>query len=102
MEYIERIITLLGEDGYMKYVMFKKKGKLLTQFVPVIFPNHLVHKEVAIDLLANSLKGFKIHSAGDISPLGMEATGSSITLKLKADPKDTGRIRMNDYGGAFE
>lgn len=86
----------------MKYIMFKKKLKTMTVFVPIIFPNTLVHKQVAEDLLKISLVGFKIHSAGDFSPLDNDCSGSSGTLKLKADPKDSARIAMNDYGAAFE
>jgi hypothetical protein len=86
----------------VKYVMFKKKRLLLTQYVPIIFPNHEVHSDIASALLAGPLKGFKIHSAGDWSPISNEVSGRSSTLGLDYDPADKGRIVMSDYGGSFE
>lgn len=84
----------------MKYVMFKKQfGDHLLQFVPVIFPNTLVHADVAEAMLPGPLVGYEIHSAGEWT--GLDACGRSSTLNLSHDPEDTTRIIMNDYGGAF-
>lgn len=85
----------------MKYVMFKKKfGTDMMQYVPVIFPNTMIHAEVAQSMLTGPLEGWSLHSAGEWT--GLDACGNSTTLDLKADPQDTVRIIMNDYGGAFE
>lgn len=90
----------------MKYVMFKRKlgkGKDsgVVQFIPVIFPNQLVHADVAEALMEGGpLDGCTVHSAGEWT--GMAAVGGSETLKIKSDPADTRRILLNDYGMAFE
>lgn len=86
----------------MKYVMFKKVRKELTVFIPVIFPELLVHKDVADALLSGPLADHEVHSAGVISPMSMEACGGSTTLGLQSDPHDTHRIVTCDYGGCFE
>lgn len=87
----------------MKYVMFKKPfGQDTTHFVPIIFPNNLIHADVAKAMQKGPLKGYEVHSAGEISPLGMDCTGGSDTLGVKADPADTNRIQFNDYGMCYE
>ena len=87
----------------MKYIMFKKPlGVDTTLYTPVIFPNALVHADVAKAMLEGPLEGHTVHSAGEISPLGMECTGGSDTLGVKADPADTNRIQFNDYGMCYE
>lgn len=85
--------------------MFRKRLKALTVFHPVIFPNNLVHADVASDMLAGSLKGYKADSAGSIN-LGfgiIQCYGESTTLGLKARPeRDERIIKMNDYGGGLK
>ncbi|QDB70627.1 hypothetical protein RSP_0048 [Pseudomonas phage RSP] len=87
----------------MKYVMFEKRmSDGCSHMVPVIFPNTLVHDEVANALTLGPLKGYIPCSAGEISPLDMQPHGESTTLGLKADEeRDETVIRLNDYGGAF-
>lgn len=79
----------------MKYVMFKR-GE---HYVPIIFPETLVHADVAEWMRLGP--GYQVHSAGFISPLSMKCHGRSESLGVESDPGDTVRIRMNDYGGGF-
>lgn len=88
----------------MKYIMFKarnSKGLRVTHFAPVIFPSSMVHADVAKSMLAGPLKGYKVHSAGEINPLNMVVYGSSETLGVQHDDCDTDRIKRADYGGLF-
>lgn len=81
----------------MKYVMFAKpfpKGDLV-QFMPVVFPDNLVHADVAAAL--KPLLGDPV-SAGDVTILGANVSGKSSTLNLKSHPKDGVMLRMCDYG----
>lgn len=87
----------------MKYVMFVQENPELKLFVPIVFPSHMVHKDVAEAMIAGPLAGYTVHSAGEVSPLSMECFGKSTTLGVKSDgDADTLRIQMNDYGGAME
>lgn len=87
----------------MKYVMFKKVHKEFTQYVPIVFPNIIVHADMAKAMLAGPLAGFVVHSAGEVSPLDMKPHGESSTLNVKADlPDDERRLLMNDYGAMCE
>lgn len=85
----------------MKYVMFEKRTKGMSHLVPIIFPSSLVHADVA-EALKTVLKGYKPTSAGEVSPMIMAAHGESTTLKLKANPRDTQVIMLNDYGVGFK
>ena len=82
----------------MKYVMLKRDHCGMEQHVPIIFPTMLSHSDVA-DAMKNvpELKDAQVHSAGEISPMDMVATGKSITLQVEADEDDTQRIMMIDY-----
>ena len=88
----------------MKYVMFIKDedGELPIAY-PVLFPNNLVHQEVAEALMAGPLEGFKVRSAGDLTSTGKGygVGGHSETLKVTAHPDDERIIDMQDYGGCF-
>lgn len=89
----------------MKYVVFKRQLRGLTVLHPVIFPNHLVHADVAEDLTkpGASLAGWKVDSAGSVS-LFMEpmCNGLSETLGVRSKPeRDSRLIRMNDYGAGL-
>lgn len=88
----------------MKYVMFRKALDSVTLFVPVIFPNALVHADVAEAMMAGPLKDHFVHSAGEVSLFGGRAavSGESETLNRKCDPGDARRIMMSDYGGLIE
>lgn len=88
----------------MKYVMFKKVTGTLTIYHPVIFPNHLVHADIAQALtgyqVSPPLAGFTVDSAGEWN--GFECSGSSSTLGIDSKPeRDTRIIAMNDYGGGL-
>lgn len=89
----------------MKYIMLKKEQGLITRFVPIIFPNELVHSYVANALLSSEqLEGFQVHSAGELSSIdvGGNISGDSITLGISSNPDDARRITMADYGGCLE
>lgn len=89
----------------MKYVMFAKNmGDDLEHYVPIIFPNNLVHIMIADAMTASEapLEGYMPVSAGEISPFDMKCFGYSSTLKMSADEERDSRIcRMNDYGAGF-
>lgn len=87
----------------MKYIMFQQQHGEMTKLVPVIFPNDLVHKEVADALQQLVLKDTVIHSAGSISLLNLKPEGRSTTLNIEAD-HDTDElvIKMNDYGAGWQ
>ena len=75
----------------------------LVELIPVLFPNKLVHKDVADALQQDVLKGCSIHSAGSISPLNLIPEGHSETLGIKSDPITDGYvIKMVDYGGGYQ
>lgn len=90
----------------MKYVAFKRPHGGVTQFLHVVFPNHLVHKDVADALLAGPMAGFEVHGAGEVSSLTFTVDfplhGSSESLGVGTDPDETSRLKMCDYGGNFE
>lgn len=87
--------------------MFETKIGSLTKRIPIIFPNELVHADIA-EYIRDMLKhthGWKakIVSAGEIN-LGMfvNCHGSSSTLEISAQPEiDNNVINMNDYGGSY-
>lgn len=90
----------------MKYVMFEVKLNLTTMSVPVLFPNLVVHKEVA-DAMAMCLRrhwrGAEIKpvSAGFISQLEVaKAHGKSESMgDLESRPIDADIIML---GGRVE
>lgn len=83
----------------MKYIMFKRGNWC----VPVLFPNALVHADMAAALTAPGapMEGWKVDSAGERSCLGGEAHSKSSTLKVKSRKRDTRIIEMNDYGAGW-
>lgn len=91
-----------SDEVYMKYIMFKQEQGDLSKLIPVIFPNDLVHADVAKALQQSVLKGHSIVSAGSISPLNLEAEGRSETLGVESNPiVDSHVIKMNDYGVGY-
>lgn len=93
----------------MKYVMFMKQlGKSadgMKHFVPIIFPNNLVHIMIADSMTAKGapLEGYRPVSGGEISPLDMKCFGESSTLKMRSDPERDSRFcLMGDYGVCYE
>lgn len=86
----------------MKYIMFKRDQGDLSKLIPIIFPNDLVHADVAKALQESVLKGTSIVSAGSISPLNLQAEGRSETLNVESNPVlDSHVIKMNDYGVGY-
>ena len=90
----------------MKYVVMEaRKGNLRYKF-PVMFPNHLVHanvaKAIARVLRDDGWQDPKPRSAGEYNPITCECHGNSETLKLEAHIDDSGLIANCDYGaGAY-
>lgn len=89
----------------MKYIILEgPQGQKL----PVIFPNVLVHKDVAEGVIRamgrQPLMGewFKPISAGFVNLAVSDAYGESQTLDMKSDPGDRLRINIADYSGGVE
>ncbi len=85
----------------MKYIMFVKPQKHLTLFIPIIFPNLLVHSDMR-DILCkdSSFADCSVRSAGFLAMDG-QAHGESESLGVKSHPDDTDIIAMNDYGAGW-
>lgn len=88
----------------MKYIVFTKRMKSLTIHVPIVFPNMLVHADVAKMLTCDigPLAGYTADSAGECSTYGHDfmCAGESVTLRLAAKPaRDQQLLHMADYGG---
>jgi hypothetical protein len=68
--------------------------------LPIIFPNHLVHEDVAIHMKMNLLRNHSwpstVNSAGFINSLGV-CSGKSESLKCDSSPEDTNIIKTYDY-----
>lgn len=89
----------------MKYIMLKI-DKPIEKFIPIIFPNELVHSEMANHMCAMLLKvhGWKakVRSAGEVNVDG-ECHGFSATLsekagrRIKAHADDSEIITQYDY-----
>lgn len=95
--------VLMSSEETMKYIMFKRQVGDMTKLIPVIFPNDLVHKDVADALQQGTLKNTTIQSAGFISPLNLKPEGGSETLNVNSNPAtDEMVIKMNDYGGGWQ
>jgi hypothetical protein len=88
----------------MKYVMFKKEMDGMTHYVPIIFPNSLVHDMVAAAVMAMVIPDYTVASAGECNAnLGAKCYGRSSTLDIDSDPeRDSHIVAMNDYGAGFE
>lgn len=91
----------------MKYVMFQKQGNVMVIHTPIIFPDRLVHLDVANHMCGipgSPLFGHRPVSAGFFSSLGLSANvyGESESLKLASNPRDAEFITMSDYGGGME
>lgn len=92
---------------YMKYIMFQVNHEgNLQQFIPVIFPNFMVHKEVSkyFEFMLRRFHGMdvKIRSVGDVqfrsSQFGcIVCSGGSETLKLTSHADDADIIANMDY-----
>lgn len=82
----------------MKYLILRTEDDRL---VPIIFPNFLVHSEVAKYLghMLNRVHDWKNEpaSAGDIHFSDVTCSGKSETLKLVSNPADADLIESYDY-----
>jgi hypothetical protein len=86
----------------MKYVMFRAKIGAVHRLVPVIFPEFMVHKDVAHHMLRNiDLRrgGAEVVSAGKIELNGVTCYDRSETLGVESRPRDGQVIEM--YGVLF-
>lgn len=82
--------------------MFKRQEDELSKLIPIIFPNDLVHADVAKALQETVLKDHTIFSAGSINPLNLKAEGRSETLGIESSSEiDSYVIKMNDYGAGY-
>lgn len=87
----------------MKYVMLKKTAGQVSFYIPIIFPDSLVHADVAKAILG-IMPTAEVSSAGMLGSYSIESDpyGASETLNVRSDRRDKRRIKMNDYGGAIE
>lgn len=85
----------------MKYIVLQSKTNGITRELPIIFPDLMVHANVAQALLAlPEMKGFKAVSAGALSCMDLrpKCHGDSFSLKLKSrEEVDNALIYMMDY-----
>jgi hypothetical protein len=87
----------------MKYVMFEVEMGNLTRRIPFIFPNSLIHKDIAefgIRVLTKPEYKFDeviVISAGNYDMISRIASGSSETLHMQALPEDSKTITEYDY-----
>ncbi len=85
----------------MKYLMLKKEISGVTHFLPIIFPNQLVHDEISELLRMHLNDEYTLHSAGFLTTM-WKVYGESETLGVGSDPDDSIRLGMCDYGGCIE
>lgn len=90
----------------MKYVIIQD-AKTGTEY-PILFPDSLVHKDVAMYMLSNlnnnhsvAIEDCRISSAGFINSidLNVEPTGNSESLGIGAKYDDKAFIQTLDYNG---
>lgn len=87
----------------MKFIVIEKKDGKLTRKYPILFPNFLVHKDVAETMLEGVLKGGKVISGGELNSFDIQSVyGKSTTLGLKVREEDGSLIKMIDYNGGLE
>ena len=91
----------------MKYIVIQHTIGGITQKLPFLFPDILVHSLVAsamVKILKDKHKfsDVKVVSAGDAYCVEASCSGSSSTLKLKSLPGDSGLIEMFDLLHGFE
>lgn len=90
----------------MKYVMFFVEGELINQAIPVIFPNVLVHEDVAEAVKTMpGMQNAKPISAGEVTFNPVDCAhcdGRSDTLDLASrGERDSRIINLNDYGAGL-
>jgi len=80
----------------MKYIMFEKSVPGGVQRIPIIFPDQLVHVDVA-EAIQNIIGKGRPVSAGSLAVHVFSVSGESTTLGLKHNPEDMGTICLWDY-----
>jgi hypothetical protein len=88
------------EEGGVKYVVLQRQHCGLPQDVPVIFPDYLIHAQVAAVIGAlPGMEKAKPVSAGSLASFGIDAEplGFSESLNLAAREEDGAIIKMHDY-----
>jgi hypothetical protein len=88
--------------AFMKYVMFRVKHGAVSRDVPVMFPDILVHQEVARAMMPCMRRHFdnaniSLVSAGDFDQMDCKCSGESTSLGLKARPEDGNIILTYAY-----
>lgn len=87
----------------MKYVMFVRTlnaGQKVAY--PIIFPDLLIHADVAKFMHRGDLRDAVIDSAGFVNPFTLECFGKSESLGIESKPeRDTQVVKMMNYGGQF-
>jgi hypothetical protein len=86
----------------VKYVILSKVEGSLLRKVPIIFPNALVHADVAGAVLKTLPEGYSVFSAGEITLDVLACSGKSDTLKVKSHIGDRQTIDMIDYMHGIE
>lgn len=85
----------------MKYIMYEKKVGDLIRKIPIIFPNELVHIEVA-RALSNLIGTSRIVGAGDCYIKVDSCFGNSTTIGIKSKPEDKEIINDFEYFHGIE
>jgi hypothetical protein len=84
----------------MKYIIYTRDYFGVRQEIPIIFPNQLVHLEVA-KALKSVVGSSKIVAAGEFSSLNIDSDGfigKSTTIGIRSRGKRDGKlIAMFDY-----
>lgn len=82
----------------MKYVMMQWAEKDIVFEYPILFPNTLVHADVA-EAMKSVIPGAVVISAGDLSSTTFHGhcSGESTSLGLKSRPQDTEILKYHDY-----
>jgi hypothetical protein len=91
----------------MKYVMLRCRIGSITKMVPIIFPNELVHQDVAeaITHLIGMKHGWdaEVVGAGEVGGLDVSAcSGGSETLSVSSRKEDASVINGYDYWHGIE
>lgn len=85
----------------MKYVMLSVEVAGITKMVPIIFPDFMIHEDVAkaVRSILTETHKFtpKIESAGDIDLGVCECSGRSETLKIESHPRDSVTVSQYTY-----
>jgi hypothetical protein len=84
----------------MKYIMLRLTQGETVRDIPILFPEYLVHSQVASAL--KTLPGLELAepvAAGSFSSLGLapKCHGESETLNLSCRPEDSDNIHLHDY-----